>query len=160
MDIIVVVASAARNGIPPLLFQPCLHAYLSHTAMLSECGELAGSSCSLSPAVLPHDDACSSLRSGHTRQETPKSNQAGNNAQAAKISRSWRWVPGSPAQPIIPARGKELVTYSPLGLAVFLGFHRPRGAHVDGVPLLSEVVCVIGPGTLAHRPWNSAKILD
>ncbi|RLM01564.1 hypothetical protein CFD26_108727 [Aspergillus turcosus] len=99
-------------------------------------------------------------RSGHTRQETPKSNQAGNNAQAAKISRSWRWVPGSPAQPIILVRGKELATYSPLGLAVFLGFHRPRDAHVDGVPLLSEVVCVIGPGTLAHRPWNPAKILD
>jgi hypothetical protein len=55
MAIIVVVASAARNGIAPLLFQPSLHAYLSHAAGLSQRGQLAGSSCSLFPAVLPHD---------------------------------------------------------------------------------------------------------
>jgi hypothetical protein len=61
MDIIIVVASAARNGILPLLFQPCPHAYLSHAAILPECGELAGSSCSFFPAVLPHDEAVSTL---------------------------------------------------------------------------------------------------
>jgi hypothetical protein len=44
MAIIVVVASAARNGIAPLLFQPSLHAYLSHAAGLSQRGQLAGSS--------------------------------------------------------------------------------------------------------------------